>query len=47
VYLHKGLKEWEGSNKDIIYSTNTRLNDFIFASQFMKDAKTNIMNQAL
>jgi phospholipid/cholesterol/gamma-HCH transport system ATP-binding protein len=39
VYLHKGLKEWEGNNKEIIFSTNQRLNDFIFASQFMKDAK--------
>ncbi len=39
TYLHKGLKEWEGSNKDIVYSTNQRLNDFIFASQFLKDAK--------
>ncbi len=47
VYLHKGLKEWEGSNKDIIYSTNTRLNDFIFASQFMKDAKASMMEQPL
>jgi phospholipid/cholesterol/gamma-HCH transport system ATP-binding protein len=45
VYLRKGLKEWEGSNKDIIYSKNEYLNDFIFASQFMKDAKANIMNQ--
>jgi phospholipid/cholesterol/gamma-HCH transport system ATP-binding protein len=43
VYLHKGLKEWEGNNKDIIYSTNQRLNDFIFASEFLKDAKAKRM----
>lgn len=39
VYLHKGKKEWEGSNKDIIYSDNEKLNKFIFASEFLQDAK--------
>jgi phospholipid/cholesterol/gamma-HCH transport system ATP-binding protein len=43
VYLHKGLKEWEGSNKDIIFSQHQRLNDFIFASEFLKDAKAKRM----
>jgi phospholipid/cholesterol/gamma-HCH transport system ATP-binding protein len=46
VYLYKGEKEWEGSNKDIIYSTNQRLNDFIFASEFLKDAKQMRMIEA-
>ncbi len=39
VYLNKGEKEWEGNNKEIIYSTNEKLNNFIFASEFLKDAK--------
>ena len=39
IYLHQGKKEWEGSNKDIIYSENKLLNDFIFASDFLQDAK--------
>ena len=39
VYLHQGKKEWEGSNKDIIYSENKLLNNFIFASDFLQDAK--------
>ncbi len=39
IYMHKGYKEWEGSNQDIIYSKNERLNSFIFASQFLQDAK--------
>ena len=39
IYLHQGKKEWEGSNKDIIYSQNKLLNDFIFASDFLQDAK--------
>jgi phospholipid/cholesterol/gamma-HCH transport system ATP-binding protein len=40
IYLHQGKKEWEGSNKDIIYSENKLLNNFIFASEFLQDAKT-------
>jgi phospholipid/cholesterol/gamma-HCH transport system ATP-binding protein len=39
VYLNKGEKEWEGNKEEIIYSTNQKLNDFIFASEFLKDAK--------
>ena len=39
IYLHKGKKEWEGSNQDIIFSQNKLLNDFIFASGFLQDAK--------
>ena len=40
IYLHQGKKEWEGSNKDIIYSENKLLNNFIFASDFLQDAKS-------
>ena len=39
IYLYQGKKEWEGSNKEIIFSKNERLNEFIFASEFLKDAK--------
>ena len=39
LYLYKGHKEWEGSNKEIIFNKNQLLNDFIFASEFLKDAK--------
>ena len=39
LYLHQGKKEWEGSNKDIIYCKNELLNNFIFASDFLQDAK--------
>jgi len=39
MYLYKGRKEWEGSNKDIIFSKNKQLNDFIFASEFLQGAK--------
>ena len=39
IYMHQGLKEWEGTNKEIIFNKNEKLNDFIFASEFLKDAK--------
>jgi phospholipid/cholesterol/gamma-HCH transport system ATP-binding protein len=39
VYLHQGHKQWEGSNKDIIFSKDELLNKFIFASEFLQDAK--------
>lgn len=39
IYMYQGEKEWEGNSKDIIFSKSERLNDFIFASEFLKDAK--------
>ncbi len=46
IYLHQGQKEWEGNNKDIIFSKNEKLNGFIFASEFLKDAKDMRMLEA-
>jgi phospholipid/cholesterol/gamma-HCH transport system ATP-binding protein len=39
VYMHQGRKKWEGTNKDIVYSDDKDLNDFIFASEFLREAK--------
>ena len=39
IYMYKGEKEWEGNNKEIIFSKNKLLNEFIFASEFLRDAK--------
>jgi phospholipid/cholesterol/gamma-HCH transport system ATP-binding protein len=39
IYMNQGLKEWEGNNKEIIFSKNDKLNEFIFASEFLRDAK--------
>lgn len=39
LYMYQGNKEWEGTNREIIFSKNQRLNEFIFASEFLKDAK--------
>jgi phospholipid/cholesterol/gamma-HCH transport system ATP-binding protein len=39
LYLYQGKKEWEGTNKEIIFNKNEKLNEFIFASEFLRDAK--------
>lgn len=46
VYMHKGLKKWEGSNKEIIFSQDEDLNNFIFASGFLKRTKEIMMQDA-
>ena len=40
LFLHKGLKEWEGTNKEVMQTNNQLLNDFIFASNFLKSVKS-------
>jgi phospholipid/cholesterol/gamma-HCH transport system ATP-binding protein len=39
LFLYQGEKRWEGSNKEIAHSDVEELNDFVFASPFMKIAK--------
>lgn len=39
LYMYQGEKEWIGNNKEIIFSKNDKLNKFIFASEFLRDAK--------
>ena len=40
LYMVYGKKEWAGNSKDIIFSDNKQLNEFIFASEFLQDAKS-------
>lgn len=39
VFLYKGEKAWEGSNKEILNVEDENLNSFIFASDFLRKAK--------
>ncbi len=39
LYMYQGEREWVGNNKEIIFSNNDKLNEFIFASEFLRDAK--------
>ena len=46
LYMYQGQKEWSGNNEEIIFSKNERLNSFIFASEFLQDAKQMRMMEA-
>ena len=46
LYMVNGKKEWSGTSQDIIFSKNKHLNEFIFASEFLQDAKNMRMLQA-
>lgn len=46
MYMYQGHKQWEGSNRDIIFSKDERLNSFIFASEFLAKAKEMSMIEA-
>ena len=46
LYMYEGYKQWTGTNKDIIYSSDEKLNAFIFASEFLQDAKQMRMIEA-
>ncbi len=46
LYLDNGEKAWQGSSKELVFSRHERLNEFIFASAFLKDAKEMRMLEA-
>ena len=46
LYMVQGKKEWTGNSDDIIFSKSKPLNEFIFASGFLQDAKNMRMMQA-
>jgi len=39
IFIKEGVKAWEGTNNDIMNSTNRDLNDFVFASDLFKKVK--------
>ena len=40
VYIHEGLKWWEGTMDEILNSDNRELNDFVFASAMAQRARS-------
>ena len=42
IFLHEGKKWWEGTNHEIAHTDNKELNDFVFASKFMRAAKAKL-----
>ena len=39
IFLHKGIKEWQGSADEIRDTNNDSLNEFIYASEMMREAR--------
>jgi len=39
MFLYKGVKLWEGSNQEIMYSGVKELDDFVFTNKIMKNLK--------
>ena len=39
LFIHEGRKEWQGVSADIMNSSNSRLTDFIFASDLLKEMR--------
>lgn len=39
IFIKEGIKEWQGSYKEVITSNNKALNDFIFASDLFRKVK--------
>jgi phospholipid/cholesterol/gamma-HCH transport system ATP-binding protein len=42
VFVYKGHSWWKGDKKEIIQTDNPEINDFVYASQFMKNLKTTL-----
>ena len=39
VFIYEGQSWWKGDKKEIITTDNKEINDFVYASQFMKNLK--------
>ena len=39
IFIYEGHKEWQGVSSQIMHSDNTRLTDFIFASDLLKNMR--------
>ena len=42
IYINKGINAWEGTNKEVATSNCESLTDFVFASELLKKARTQI-----
>jgi len=45
LFICEGQKEWQGVSSEIMDSTNTRLTDFIFASDLLKQMRAKMQNK--
>jgi phospholipid/cholesterol/gamma-HCH transport system ATP-binding protein len=42
MFIYKGDKHWEGSKHAILKTADKEVNDFVYATQFMKEMKTKL-----
>jgi phospholipid/cholesterol/gamma-HCH transport system ATP-binding protein len=42
IYINQGINAWEGTNKEVATSNCESLTDFVFASELLKKARTQI-----
>ena len=47
IFIYEGNKEWQGVSSEVMGSTNTRLTDFIFASDLLKNMRKIVMANGL
>lgn len=45
LFLHQGLKNWEGDRNQIFTTQNQEVTDFIFASEFLKKVRRSYQQQ--
>lgn len=45
IFIHKGEKWWEGTREEILNTNNEELNDFVYASKFMKTLKEKLQKK--
>ena len=44
IFINEGKNWWEGTNKEIIKTTNQEVVSFVYASSFMKDLREKLIN---
>jgi phospholipid/cholesterol/gamma-HCH transport system ATP-binding protein len=42
AFLYKGEKCWEGNKQEILHTSNKELNDFVYATKFLKNFKAKL-----
>ena len=47
IFIYEGRKEWQGVSSQIMHSDNTRLTDFIFASDLLKNMRQMMIDNGL
>jgi phospholipid/cholesterol/gamma-HCH transport system ATP-binding protein len=45
LFIHKGTAHWKGNKETILQSDDPRLNDFVYASEFMRTVRKNLRFQ--